>query len=118
MDMVLRRAYEPASPDDGYRVLVDRLWPRGISKENARFDEWLQEIAPSNELRRWFHKNHTERDEFRKRYFAELAPHEATLRRLVDIARRQRLTLVYSSKHEDFNNATVLKEYLETLAGR
>lgn len=65
MGIAVKRAYDPPSPDDGYRVLVDRLWPRGISKEEARLDEWLKELAPSNELRQWFHKNLSHRDEFR-----------------------------------------------------
>lgn len=115
MGIAIKRAYDPPSPDDGYRVLVDRLWPRGISKEEARLDEWLKELAPSNELRQWFHKNLSHRDEFRQRYLAELAGHEETLRRLAHIAKTGQLTLVYSSRHEDFNNATVLKEHLETL---
>ncbi|HEY8341456.1 MAG TPA: DUF488 family protein [Calditerricola sp.] len=115
MGIAVKRAYDPPSPDDGYRVLVDRLWPRGISKEEARLDEWLKELAPSNELRQWFHKNLSHRDEFRQRYLAELVGYEKTLRRLAHIARTGQLTLVYSSRNEDFNNATVLKEHLETL---
>ena len=115
MAIALKRAYEPASPDDGYRVLVDRLWPRGVSKEQARLDEWLRDIAPSDELRRWFHRNPERRDEFRARYLAELAPHQEELRRLARIAQAGKLTLVYSSRNETFNNAVVLEEHLEML---
>lgn len=118
VNIAVKRAYEPATPDDGYRVLVDRLWPRGISKDEARLDEWLKDIAPSHELRQWFHKNPSQQDEFRRRYAAELEQHEAELRRLLTIARTRKLTLVYSSKNETFNNAVALKEYLEALGGR
>lgn len=112
----LKRVYEPASPEDGYRVLVDRLWPRGISKEEAQLDEWVKALAPSDELRKWFHQNPEHRDEFRARYFAELEPYEEELRRLAGIAKTRKLTLLYSSRNEAFNNATVLKERLESLA--
>lgn len=111
----LKRVYEPASPEDGYRVLVDRLWPRGISKEEARLDEWAKALAPSDDLRKWFHQHPEHRDEFRTRYFAELEMHDGELRRLASIAKTRKVTLLYSSKNEDFNNATVLKERLMSL---
>lgn len=116
MSIEVKRVYEPASPEDGYRVLVDRLWPRGLSKELAKLDEWAKALAPSDELRQWFHQNLECREEFRTRYFAELEPHEEELRRLAGLAKTRKVTLLYSSKHEDFNNATVLKERLDRLA--
>jgi uncharacterized protein YeaO (DUF488 family) len=114
--ILLKRAYEPASPADGTRVLVDRLWPRGLKKETARLDAWLKDLAPSDELRKWYHARPSQWLNFRKRYLAELAGVEAAaaldeLYRLA--ARRSRLTLVYSSRNEDRNNATVLKQLLD-----
>jgi uncharacterized protein YeaO (DUF488 family) len=112
----LKRAYEKPSVSDGVRVLVDRLWPRGIAKEKAAIDEWLRDLAPSDELRQWFHGNALSWNVFRKRYLHELnAPAaNAALERLYDIARRKkRLTLVYASRATERNNATVLKELLE-----
>ncbi|MGH9524435.1 MAG: DUF488 domain-containing protein, partial [Terriglobales bacterium] len=98
------------------RVLVDRLWPRGITKEKARIDEWLKDLAPSTELRRWYHARPTMWNEFRKRYLEELRDEQASaaLEKLYELARSKRkLTLVYSSKDEERNNAVVLKELLE-----
>jgi len=115
MPIELKRVYDAASPDDGYRVLVDRLWPRGISKEQARIDEWLRHVAPSDELRKWYHKNPSCWEEFRARYLDELAQHADELRRLAGIAKTRKVTLVYSSRRVTHNNAEVLKEYLESL---
>lgn len=114
--VVLKRAYEPAKASDGTRVLVDRLWPRGVKKEEARLDAWLKDLAPSNALRHWFHARPRQWLNFRKRYLAELARPEAApaldeLYRLA--ARRALLTLVYSSKNTEHNNAVVLKQLLE-----
>lgn len=116
MSIAVKRVYVAASAEDGYRVLVDRLWPRGMSKEEARLDEWLKDVAPSHELRRWFHQNPALQDEFRQRYLAELREHGEELGRLVRMAQTRKVTLLYSSKNEAFNNATVLKEELERLA--
>jgi uncharacterized protein YeaO (DUF488 family) len=116
MPIQLKRAYEKPSVADGFRVLVDRLWPRGIAKDKAAIDEWLRELAPSDELRKWFHSNTLSWNVFRKRYLHELnAPAASTaLERLYDIARRKkRITLVYASRATERNNATVLKELLE-----
>lgn len=115
MPIQIKRAYEGAGPDDGYRVLVDRLWPRGISKDEARIDLWLREAAPSTELRRWFHSDRSRWDEFRERYLEELARHEVELATLAAKAQDERVTLVFSAKEEGRNNAVVLKEYLESL---
>ena len=114
--MGLKRAYDKPSLADGARVLVDRLWPRGITKGKARIDEWLKDLAPSTELRRWYHARPTMWDEFRKRYLEELRDDRAAaaLEKLYELASSKRkLTLVYSSKNEDRNNAVVLKELLE-----
>ncbi len=116
MDVALKRAYEKPSAADGARVLVDRLWPRGIKKESARLDAWLKDLAPSNELRKWFHARPSMKAEFRKRYLAELREPEASaaLEQLYElVAAHRKVTLVYASKNEDYSNATVLKELLE-----
>jgi uncharacterized protein YeaO (DUF488 family) len=117
MNIVLKRAYEEAEPEDGYRVLVDRLWPRGVSKERALLDEWLKEAAPSDELRKSFHTGELSWDEFRERYLEELKSHREELRPLARRAASQRVTLVFSSRNTEHNNATVVKDYLQTLEG-
>lgn len=110
----IRRAYDGASADDGYRVLVDRMWPRGVSKEAANIDEWMREISPSTDLRRWFGHDPKLWDEFRRRYRAELDElPEGTIDRLVAIAAEKKLTLVYAAKDTDHNNAVVIKELLD-----
>jgi uncharacterized protein YeaO (DUF488 family) len=116
MTVSIKRVYEPAERGDGVRVLVDRLWPRGLTKEKAAIDEWLRDLAPSNELRRWYHARPAEWETFRKKYLKELTqpePQEA-LRRLYDLAHEKTLlTLLFASKNESLNNAVVLKELLE-----
>jgi uncharacterized protein YeaO (DUF488 family) len=119
--VAIKRVYEPASRTDGTRVLVDRLWPRGVAKATARVDEWLRDLAPSDELRRWFHSRVESWQEsdwhvFRKRYLKELSQPEPeeSLRKLYLLAQeKKRLTLLYGSKNETHNNAVVLKELLE-----
>ncbi|MGA2745663.1 MAG: DUF488 family protein [Candidatus Sulfotelmatobacter sp.] len=136
MAVSIKRVYEAASRTDGVRVLVDRLWPRGLTKERAAVDEWLRDLAPSDELRRWYHaqSDHTRSDHarsdharpqrpqdfqwsnFRKKYLKELAQPEAqdALFRLYQLAhKRKRLTLLFASKNETYNNAVVLKELLD-----
>jgi uncharacterized protein YeaO (DUF488 family) len=116
MTIAIKRVYESASRRDGTRVLVDRLWPRGLTKEKAAVDEWLRNLAPSNELRRWYHARPEHWEKFRKQYLKELAQPacEEALRRLYELAHKQkRLTLLFASKEETQNNATVLKELLE-----
>ncbi len=116
MAVVVKRVYEAASPADGVRVLVDRLWPRGLTKADAAVKFWLRELAPSNELRQWFHANPEGWTMFRKRYLKELVSEEASaavekLHRLAEGKRR--VTLLYASRMVERNNATVLKELLE-----
>jgi len=116
MTIAIKRVYEPVSRTDGTRVLVDRLWPRGLTKERAAIDEWLRDLAPSNELRQWYHARPEEWQTFRKKYLKELAKPEceAGLRRLYDLAhQKKRLTLLFASKNEARNNALVLKELLD-----
>ena len=116
MNVVLKRAYLKASAADGARVLVDRLWPRGIKKDGARLDAWLKDLAPSNELRKWFHARPAMWQAFRKRYLEELHEPEASssLEQLYDlVASRKKVTLVFASKNAEYNNAVVLKELLE-----
>ena len=111
----LKRAYEEPSEDDGTRVLVDRLWPRGVSKEQIHIDQRMSEIAPSNELRRWFDHDPAKWDEFRQRYLAELdnPSRQADLDALAQIARQGTLTLVYGARDTERNQAVVLKELIE-----
>lgn len=126
MTIAIKRVYEAASRTDGVRVLVDRLWPRGLTKASAALDEWLRDLAPSDELRRWYHA-HSDSEEnakgqnvhwhsFRKKYLKELSQPEAedALRQLYQLAhQRKRLTLLFASKNETYNNAAVLKELLD-----
>ena len=112
LDIRLKRAYEPADGSDGYRVLVDRLWPRGVSREKARLDDWARELAPSAELRRWFGHDPGRFDEFRHRYREELAAHPDELEALRVRARSGRLTLVFGARDTEHNDAVVLAEVL------
>ena len=116
MPVAVKRVYEKAARADGNRVLVDRLWPRGLKKEDAALKVWLRELAPSDELRHWFHARPTAWLTFRKRYLKELARPEVSepLQQLYDFANQQkRLTLLFASKNETQNNAVVLKDLLE-----
>jgi len=116
MAVAVKRVYDPASPSDGVRVLVDRLWPRGLTKEDAALKFWLRELAPSDELRKWFHANPEGWRMFQKRYLKELASAEgaAAVEKLHHLAEdKRRVTLLYASRNEERNNATVLKELLE-----
>jgi len=108
----LKRAYEPPAPTDGYRVLIDRLWPRGVARANARVDEWARELAPSTELRRWFGHDPARFAEFRQRYVEELSAEEEKLRELRGRARNTTLTLVYGARDTEHNDAVVLAELL------
>lgn len=116
MPIAVKRVYESASRSDGSRVLVDRLWPRGLRKVDVALHEWLRDLAPSNELRKWFHAHPERCALFRRRYLKELAAPEAEndLKKLYRLAhQKSRLTLLYASKNETNNNATVLKELLD-----
>jgi len=112
MDIRLKRAYDEPAVSDGYRVLIDRLWPRGVAKTDAEIDEWARELAPTTELRTWFGHDPARFDEFRQRYRAELAVHDDKLRELRARARTGRLTLVYGARDEEHNDAVVLAEVL------
>jgi uncharacterized protein YeaO (DUF488 family) len=109
----IKRVYEPAVEEDGFRVLVDRVWPRGVSKAVAAIDVWMKEVAPSTKLRTWFGHDPKRWPEFRKRYLAELKEHEAELAELRAHARKSTLTLVYSARDTERNQAVVLKEAIE-----
>ena len=108
----VKRAYEAADAADGTRILVDRLWPRGISKQEAAPDEWMKDIAPSTALRQWFAQEPSRWAEFQRRYKAELRAHAAELERLRDIAAKGTLTLVYGARDEERNDAVVLRDVL------
>ena len=112
-----KRIYEPPAPDDGTRVLIDRLWPRGLSKANAAVDVWLKEIAPSHELRRWYTHEPARWERFRARYFAELDAAPEPVAALRELLARGPVTLLFSSREADLNNARALAEYLENDAG-
>src|SRR3954469_5248426 len=112
MDVRLKRAYDPATPTDGYRVLVDRLWPRGVSRERARLDAWEKDLAPSPKLRQWFGHAPERFDEFRRRYVDELRGRRRELAALRRRAREGTLTLVYSAHDREHNDAVVLAEIL------
>ena len=108
----LKRAYQKSTPEDGTRILVDRLWPRGLSKKKASIDKWLKEIAPSTELRKWFAHDPARWEEFRQRYKAELQDHADELDEIRRLARTNRITLVYAARDELHNEAVVLRHIL------
>ncbi len=116
MAIRLNRAYEPAKRTDGTRVLVDRLWPRGVSKEAAKIEHWFKEIAPSTALRKWFNHDPAKWEKFRERYFRELDRKAEVVNELQSLARGGTVTLVYSAKDEEHNQAVALKEYLSRSA--
>lgn len=116
----IKRIYESVSDDDGVRILVDRIWPRGLSKESAALDQWRKDAAPSTELRKWFGHEVTRWDEFRKRYRAELRlPQQAHAIEAIENAQRKHgvVTLLFSARDERHNQAVVLREYLESDIG-
>jgi len=109
----LKRAYEPAAASDGRRVLVERLWPRGVTRRRLRLDEWAKDVAPSPALRRWFGHDPERWGEFRRRYFAELRAHPAAWQPLLAAARRRRVTFVYAAHDQSHNAAVALKAFLD-----
>lgn len=113
----VKRVYEPPDPGDGLRVLVDRLWPRGLSRGRAQVDVWAREYAPSDELRRWFGHREERFGEFRERYLAELDAHREELEALARSAERPGLTLLYAARDQERNNAVVLAEAIRSMAG-
>ena len=108
----LKRAYEPPTPDDGTRILIDRLWPRGVKKADAAIDEWMKDIAPSTGLRKWFGHDPARWQEFRRRYQSEIRQHPDEFDRLRTLAQHGRITLVFSARDEAHNDAVVLKGLL------
>ena len=108
----IKRIYDPPSPEDGKRILVDRLWPRGVKKEDARIDEWLKEIAPSDELRRWFSHDPSRWEEFKRRYMKELEKKQDMVNRLRAEAKRVRVTLLFAARDTEFNNAVIVREVI------
>jgi uncharacterized protein YeaO (DUF488 family) len=110
----IKRVFEPVEPEDETRILVDRLWPRGIEKEKLKLDSWHKDVAPSNQLRKWFNHDPARWDEFKRRYFAELDSNRAAWSALVELVRSGNVTLLYSARDEGHNNAEALREYLES----
>lgn len=117
MHVHIKRIYDTPAPIDGLRVLVDRLWPRGLSKEDAAIDIWAKEIAPSNELRKWFGHDDAKCKEFTRRYQAELAERSVDVQKLITAADGQTMTLVYAAKNTECNNAIVLQSCLQHHSG-
>ena len=115
MGVRVKRVYDQPAKADGYRVLVDRLWPRGLKKSEARIDEWLREIAPSTALRKWFKHDPDKWKEFKKKYSAELDDHREQVEKLAREARKRTITLLFSARDTEHNNAVALKEYIEQL---
>lgn len=109
----VKRIYDPVSPDDGKRILVDRLWPRGIKKNEAEINEWLKDIAPSDGLRKWFSHDPNKWQEFKNRYIKELKNNSELIERLKAVAKKEKVTLLFSAKDIEHNNAVVLKEVIE-----
>ena len=108
----LKRAYEPPAADDGTRILIDRLWPRGVKKTDAAIDEWMKEIAPSSALRKWFGHEPGRWQEFRRRYQSEIRQHPEQFEQLRMLARHGPVTLVFAARDEAHNDAVVLKDLL------
>ncbi|MBX2930339.1 MAG: DUF488 domain-containing protein [Chitinophagaceae bacterium] len=108
----IKRIYEQPDKNDGYRILIDRLWPRGIKKETAAIDEWIKDIAPSDVLRKWFGHKPELFEEFKNRYKKELATQTSVLKRIQQIAKKQKITLLYAAKDTEHNNAVVLYDVL------
>lgn len=112
-DIILKRAYDKPAANDGYRLLVDRVWPRGVSKEDAKLDDWQKELAPSTELRKWFGHKAERFNEFKQRYKKELQKQEDAIAAINKIRENKRLCLVYGAKDTEHNQAVVLKDVLE-----
>ena len=112
MEIRVKRIYESPEPADGYRLLVDRLWPRGVSKKSASLDAWMREVAPSSELRRWFGHDASRWREFKRRYGVELDIHQDLVAEILSLARERPVTLIYSARDSNHNQAVALEEYL------
>ena len=118
MSIRIKRVYEPPARSDGYRVLVDRVWPRGVSRDTLRLDAWAKDAAPSTALRKWFVHDPAKWREFKARYFRELGGNVAALEPVLAAARRGTVTLLYGAKETQFNNAAALKEFIERRAAK
>ncbi len=113
MNIQIKRVYADAAPEDGRRILIDRLWPRGLTKEEAKIDLWLKDLAPSGELREWFGHDPEKWTGFRERYTKELEANDTAVSQLRSELKAERATLLYGAKDEEHNNAVVLKDFLE-----
>jgi len=113
MKIGIKRVYDPPEPEDGQRILVDRLWPRGVSRQKASVDAWLKSIAPSDALRKWFQHEPEKWERFQTRYISELESNPQALKELEDLLERGRVTLLYAARESRYNNAVVLKRFLE-----
>ena len=109
----IKRAYDPHGPDDGARILIDRLWPRGIQKEALKLDGWMKDVAPSDDLRRWFGHDPEKWEEFCRRYFAELDSQPEAWQPILKLAGQGKVTLLFGARDVQYNNAVALKAYLE-----
>lgn len=114
MPILLKRVYEKPSPEDGNRVLVERLWPRGLKKEDSKIDKWYKDLAPSTELRKWYAHDPSKWTRFKEKYWKELEQKEDQLSKLSKESMQHTITFVFASKEKKLNNATALKEYIET----
>jgi uncharacterized protein YeaO (DUF488 family) len=115
MTIKLKRAYSAPARSDGYRVLVDRLWPRGVTRDALRLDAWAKDLAPSHELRKWIHSDMSRWSEFKRRYFEELAAHSEAVSEVLKKAQGRTVTLIFAARDPEHNHAAVLQEYLERL---
>ncbi len=118
MAIKMKRAYDKPTTSDGVRILVDRLWPRGLRKEDLKIDRWMRDVSPSNGLRRWFQHDPAKWPEFRKRFLQELKPKAGLVRELAEQADQRTVTLVFAAKDAEHSNAEVLKEVIEKRLGR
>jgi uncharacterized protein YeaO (DUF488 family) len=116
MQIQLKRVYSPVEKDDGVRILVDRVWPRGISKAKLQAEVWLKDVAPSTELRKWFSHDRAKWQEFKERYFSELQKNPEAVNKLLDLAQKQQVTLLFAAKDTEYNHAVALREYLRSKA--
>ena len=108
-----KRTYDKPQAEDGFRILVDRIWPRGLKKTDVKMDLWQKDIAPSSSLRKWFNHDESKWNEFKNRYYQELQNKKESIGLLLEKAEKETITLLYSSKEDKYNNAIALKEYLE-----
>lgn len=113
MSIRIKRVYDPPSSIDGERILVDRIWPRGVSRADAELADWAKDLAPSDELRKWFNHDEDRWNEFRRRYLGELKEHRDEARKIAEKAERKTVTLLFAAKDEEHNNAVVLRQYLK-----